>query len=84
MADRRAWAQALRFSEALVPALNAGAVNLPNKQIPQLIPDTLQNGSLAILGFLLAAVLLQYRSISADAVLIARRQPLSEAFGQFV
>ena len=42
----------------MVPALNAGAVNLPDKQVPELASDSLQNSFLAVLRFFLTGVLL--------------------------
>src|ERR1022692_4605666 len=57
-ADNRARRQPLRLREALVPALNAGAVNLPDKQVPKLAADSLQNSFLAVLRFFLTGVLL--------------------------
>ncbi|MGC9952148.1 MAG: hypothetical protein ABSF64_37875 [Bryobacteraceae bacterium] len=37
----------------MVPALNAGAVNLPDKQVPKLASDSLRNSFLAVLRFFL-------------------------------
>ena len=42
----------------MVPALNAGAVHLPDKQVPKLAADSLQNSFLAVLRFFLTGVLL--------------------------
>ena len=54
------WMQTFQtpLREALVPASNAGAANLSDKQVSKLDPDSLQNSFLAVLRFFLTGVLL--------------------------